>query len=77
MSFTVEMVDPQGTLLRDIADEKMTRDDVALTYAFAIRQASGVNFAMVNAAIMDRWSQSALEYIKGRAWKLVEEKASA
>ena len=35
----VAMVDVEGHLLREIADPRMTRDDVALTYAFAIRQA--------------------------------------
>jgi hypothetical protein len=71
------MVDPQGTLLRDIADKKMTRKDVALAYAFAIRQAGEVDFRIVNRAIVDRWSPAALTFIKERAWKLVEEKARA
>jgi hypothetical protein len=77
VSFTVEMVDPQGQLLRDIGDKKMTRKDVALAYAFAIRQAGEVDFRIVNRAIVDRWSPAALQYIKECAWKLVEEKARA
>jgi hypothetical protein len=63
------MVDPEGQLLREIADERMTRDDVAMTYAFAIRQQDEVDFAKVNRAIMDRWSLAALKYIKTKAWK--------
>jgi coenzyme F420-reducing hydrogenase gamma subunit len=68
----VEMVNPQGAMLDEIADRRMTRDDVAMTYAFAIRQRDEVDFALVNKAIMDRWSLSALEYIKNKAWKMVE-----
>ena len=63
------MVDVQGTILREIADPQMTRDDVAATYAFAIRQASQVDFPTVNQAIIDRWSMSALRYIKEKAWR--------
>ena len=49
----------------------MTRDDVALTYAFAIRKASEVDFGTVNRLIIDRWSPAALKYIKESAWKRV------
>jgi hypothetical protein len=72
----VELVDPQGTLLRDIADKRMRRDDVARTYAYALRQSFDprckdvVDFATVNKAISDRWSMSALKYIKTKAWRL-------
>lgn len=65
----VDLVDPQGQLLREIADPAMTRDDVMLTYAFAIRQASEVDFATVNNAILNRWSMNALKYIKEGAWR--------
>lgn len=65
---SIQMVDPQGQLLREVAD----RDDVALTYAFALRQAGEIDWPLVNRAILDRWSLSALKHIKERAWKLVE-----
>lgn len=68
----VDLVDPQGTILREIADKRMTRDDVALTYAFAIRQRAEIDWPAVNRAIIDRWSLNALMYVKDRAWKLVE-----
>jgi hypothetical protein len=73
----VEPVDPFGTMLAEIADKRMTRDDVAMTYAFAIRQHPGQHegYARVNRAIMDRWSLSALKYIKGQAWRIVEGKS--
>lgn len=67
------MVDPFGTIMREIADKRLTRDDVALTYAFALRQhptGEGFDFAAVNKAIMDRWSIAALRYIKDKAWRL-------
>ncbi|HWF25213.1 MAG TPA: hypothetical protein VG275_07190 [Solirubrobacteraceae bacterium] len=73
MGVTVEMADPQGQLLREVADRRLTRDDVALTYAFALRQASEVDFALVNHAILDRWSMAALRYIKEKAWRYVKE----
>lgn len=73
----VEMVDVQGQIMREIADPKMKRKDVALTYAFAIRQhgrtsTDAFDFAAVNRAIMKRWSLSALTWIKEEAWAYVE-----
>ncbi len=67
------MVDPEGQILREVADKRMTRDDVKLTYAFALRQHDEVDFKKVNAAIMDRWSIAALRYIKDGAWRLVND----
>lgn len=70
----IEMVDVEAQLLREIADEDMTRDDVAQTYAFALRQQDEVDFPRVNRAIMGRWSLAALKYIKTRAWARYEGK---
>jgi hypothetical protein len=67
----VEMLDPQGWALAEIADRKMTRDDVAITYAFCIRQQQTDRIAEINRAIVDRWSISALGYIKRKAWKRI------
>jgi hypothetical protein len=72
----VTLVDPQGTLLREIADTSMKRKDVAMTYAFALCQESEVDFATVNAAIIERWSRSALKWIKTYAWKRVAERGA-
>lgn len=72
----VTMVDPQGQILREIADRRMTRDDVLTTYAWCIRQADEVDFAVVNRAILDRWSMAALRYIKEGAWRFIR-RASA
>ncbi|MGH8525108.1 MAG: hypothetical protein ACREXY_13120 [Gammaproteobacteria bacterium] len=67
----VDMVDPGEQILREIADKRVTRDDVALTYAFCVRQAADVNYKQVNQAIIDRWSLAALKYIKEKAWRQI------
>lgn len=64
------MVDVQGQLMAEIAEPEMKRDDVALTYAFGLRQPGEVDWGKVNEAIISRWSLAALKYIKERAWKL-------
>jgi hypothetical protein len=71
---SIQLVAPQSTILGEIADDRMTRDDVALTYAFCIRQrgVDTIDFGAVNRAIVDRWSLSALKYIKTKAWRYVE-----
>jgi hypothetical protein len=67
----IRMDDPQATILREIADKRMTRDDVAQTYAFCIRQqeVDRVDFGVINCAIVERWSASALGYVKAQAWQ--------
>lgn len=72
----IEMVDVQGALEREIADRRMTRDDVALTYAFGLAQPGEVDWPAVNQLILDRWSMAALRYIKDKAWRYVEQRAS-
>lgn len=71
----IEMVDVQGQLEREIADPRMKRADVALTYAFGLRQEGEVrevDWRKVNEAIIERWSMAGLKWIKTRAWKLLE-----
>jgi hypothetical protein len=71
----VELVDPQGTILAEIADARLTRDDVAMTYAFCLRSPDGIDFAAINRAILGRWSMHALAYIKTEAWRIAEGRA--
>lgn len=72
-SFRVMMCNVEGNLLQEIADHRMTRDDVMLTYAFGIRDCpDDVRWDIVNAAILDRWSMAALRYIKEGAWRIVK-----
>jgi hypothetical protein len=67
----IVLADPEGHLLEEIANPAMKRLDVAKTYRLVL--ASGdqarVNWRTVNTAIVDRWSASALEWIKNWAWK--------
>lgn len=67
-----ELANPQQVILREITKENLTRDSVALTYAFCIRQRQQVDFPTINRAIIKRWSGAALEYIKRKAWAKFE-----
>lgn len=71
MTVTIELVDPEGQLLAEIADRRLTRDDVAATYALALGAREGVvDWSKINHAIIERWSMSALRYVKEKAWRL-------
>ena len=63
----IELTDCTNTLLREIAMPEAKRLDVAKTYALALRSTSPTDWAVVNAAIVERWSLSALKWIKERA----------
>lgn len=72
MTVRIELCDCENVLLREIADKRMKREDVAQTYAMALRSSErdSVDWLTVNTAIIERWSKSALVWIKTRAWKL-------
>lgn len=76
MSVSIELMFCEETILQEIDDKHSTRDDVALTYAFCrdAKKTQDVNFRTINEAIVKRWSLSALEYIKDKAAKLMDEK---
>ena len=67
----IVLADPEGYLLEEIANPAMKRLDVAKTYRLIL--ASGdqdrVNWRTVNTAVIDRWSVSALEWIKNWVWE--------
>jgi hypothetical protein len=65
----IELADPEGQLLEEIADPRMKRRDVAMTYRLALRSADRVDWRKVNTAIINRWSESALLWIKRFAWQ--------
>ncbi len=67
----IEPVDPERMILDEIANPAMTRDDVAQTYAILIHLDADCDWARINEAIIRRWSRSALEYIKRKAWRMV------
>jgi hypothetical protein len=70
MTLRAELAACEATLLGEIADPKSRRDDVARTYALALRsgERGRIDWGKVNRAIAARWSASALDWIKGRAW---------
>lgn len=67
-----EMIGAEQEIMREIADPKMKREDIALTYAFLIRQSEHPDWSKINRAILERWSMAGLKWIKERAWKLVK-----
>ena len=70
----IELMDAEETILREIADKVVKRDSVALTYAFCISSLDNTKFSEMNRAIIARWGMSGLDYIKEKAWKIVEGK---
>lgn len=69
-----EMVNCEAALLAEIGDTCFKRADVAITYSLALRSSEQIDWEKVNCAIIARWSQSALNWIKREAWKLAGSK---
>ena len=69
-----EMVDIEYTLLKEIEDKAMKRNDIVLTYALGIMSTEEIDWPKVHKKIVERWSIDALRYIKNRAWKMVAER---
>lgn len=81
-----ELSDPVALILREIAERRMHRRDVALTYALVMqyqfrsealakierRKPPEDAFERINAAILERWSVSGLKWIKRLAWRTIE-----
>lgn len=69
----VEMHNPEAVIMGEIADPRMKQRDIALTYAFIIRQQGDkADYARINRAIRERWKgKSALSRIKEEAWRRV------
>lgn len=70
----IELAFYERALLEEIGMPEMKRNDVALTYAMALRstECKEIDWMKVNTAIIERWSRSALNYIKERAWGIAE-----
>ena len=64
----LEMVNTTNVLLENIADRKFKRLDIARLYALSLESSEKTDYKVVNAAIIERWSKSALIYIKEMAW---------
>jgi hypothetical protein len=71
---TIEMVNPVGVIMEELADRRMGQRTVALTYAYIIRQEPNADWPTINAAIMARWrGRTALVRVKTMAWKWVDD----
>lgn len=73
----VTLLNCEEVIEREIADKECTRDTLALTYAFAIGSKYDVDFARINEAILSRYAPSGLDYIKRKAWQLIEQRSAA
>jgi hypothetical protein len=47
----IELHDPVGQLMLEVADRRMKQRDVAVTYAFIMRQQPNADWKAINAAI--------------------------
>jgi hypothetical protein len=57
-------------MLAAIDDAASTRDTIVPLYVRLIHTPGSARICpLINGAIMDRWSQAALHYIKERAWR--------
>ena len=67
---TIELAACEAALLREIADTKLYRKDIAATYRQArlSSECDSINWPKVDRAIIDRWGRSGLEYIERLAW---------
>ena len=65
---TIELADCTRVLLDEICCKESTRDDIAKTYALAMRSSEETDWFIINKAIIKRWSLGALKYIKDSAW---------
>jgi hypothetical protein len=72
MSYKFSLDCPTVVLLNEISIKELKRDDIAKIYALAILSEEVTDFKKVNEAIMERWSFSALQYIKEKAWKIID-----
>ena len=76
--FKVELMYPEETTIDIIKAPESKREDIVVPYAFCIKQSccvgskQDINFKKINKAIIEKWSINALNYIKEKAWKLVE-----
>ncbi len=53
--------------------KKLTREEMAMVYAFAISQPSGAfNWKVYNDQIKKHWKESGFLWIKKRAWQIID-----
>jgi hypothetical protein len=62
------MTEDEAWLLDEVAHKR--REDVALVYAeMLLTRRDDFDWPTINRAIVERWSQSGLSWIKKRAWQ--------
>jgi hypothetical protein len=66
---TFELSAPTQTALAEVADPRMTVEDVALIYRLCLASSTRVEWGKINRAIVDRWGHSGLAEIKAAAWR--------
>jgi len=58
----------QSTILDEIAEKTSKKKNIAQTYALILKSDEQVDWKVINTAIIQRWSRSALNDIKKMAW---------
>lgn len=70
----IELEYPQDVLLLELKQPEMTQRDVAITYAWVMKQQPGADWPRINRAIQKRWKgKTALARVKEMAWKFCYE----
>lgn len=64
-----ELLGAEKIILQEIADKALHQKDVALTYAYLLRQGHR-DFSEIHRAIVERWSRSGLDRVKKMAWNV-------
>lgn len=69
----IKMQNCESVLLMECGIPQIKRNSIAITYRLAMEaEREGrekIDWSKVNAAIIERWSKSGLQYIKNRAWR--------
>ena len=73
----IVLENPTWVLLNEIGMKEITQKSLALTYALAITGSELTDWKAVNQAIIQRWSESGLERVKGMAWAMIQAKRKA
>ena len=72
-----QLVDCEATILREIENPRVKRRDVAQTYGLILcsEECLTVSWRTINTAIMARWSEAGLQWIKAQAQRVAKQAA--
>ena len=62
-----QMVLTTSTIIDEVANRNLKRKDVAMSYRLAMESSHPTDWGKVNRAIIERWSESGLMWIKRQA----------